>query len=99
MLSMPTFLALEWLELPRTMRGYEDETCVFPQEACEVIVRLDRETADFSHLLRHQVRIDGRCYRCLLVNRFAHVPPYRVGEHVGLIVVPEAQEPVPAVEL
>ena len=52
----------------------------------EAAVRLDRDTHDFSHLLQQRVTIDGRSYVCIRVNRFAHAPPWRKGEHIGLVV-------------
>jgi hypothetical protein len=52
----------------------------------EAAVTLDRDTEDFSHLLQGRVTIDGRPYVCVRVNRFAHAPPWRRGEHIGLVV-------------
>ena len=88
--DIPTFVALEWLELPRTMREYRGDTFSFPPETREATVRLDRETTTFAHLLGQLVCLDGHVYRCFLVHRLAHVPPWRPGEHIGLIVAPEA---------
>ena len=69
---MPEFKAAGWFEIKGV--GWE------------AAVSLDRDTQDFSHLLRRPVTIDGRPYVCLRVNRFAHAPPWRKGEHVGLVV-------------
>jgi hypothetical protein len=52
----------------------------------EAAVRLDRDTQDFSHLLHRRVMIDGRPYVCVAVNHFGHAPPWRKGEHIGLVV-------------
>jgi hypothetical protein len=51
-----------------------------------LIVSLDRDTADFSHLLGHDVQIDGKVVRVVGVERFAHSPPWRAGEHIGLLI-------------
>jgi hypothetical protein len=52
----------------------------------EAAVRLDRDTNDFAHLLHRRVVIDGRHYMCIAVNCFEHAPPWRKGEHIGIVV-------------
>jgi len=52
----------------------------------EAAVTLDRDTQDFSHLLHRRVTIDGQPYVCIGVNCFEHQPPWRRGEHIGLVV-------------
>jgi hypothetical protein len=52
----------------------------------EAAVTLDRDTRDFSHLLQRPVVIDGQPYVCIGVHRFGHQPPWRKGEHIGLVV-------------
>lgn len=86
--SLPTFTALEWLELPRTMREYKDVTFTFPPDTRQVIVCLDRETTHFQHLLGQRICIDDKVYICFLVDRFLHAPPWHPGERIGLIVAP-----------
>jgi hypothetical protein len=74
---MAEFMAAGWFEI----RGV----------GWEAAVRLDRDTEDFSHLLRRPVIIDGRPYVCIKVTRFEHAPPWRKGEHIGLVV--QARQP------
>jgi hypothetical protein len=56
------------------------------------LVRLDRETSDFAHLIGNEVAIrpthDGldRLYRVKGIERFAHCAPWRQGESIGLLV-------------
>jgi hypothetical protein len=52
----------------------------------EFAVLLDRETTDFQHLIGKHVIIDDKVYKCIGVNRFSHMPPWRQGEPVGLRV-------------
>jgi uncharacterized metal-binding protein len=52
----------------------------------EAAVALDRDTRDFSHLLQRRIVIDGCPYVCIAVNCFEHPPPWRKGEHVGIVV-------------
>lgn len=52
----------------------------------EAAVSLDRDTGDFAHLLHRRVVIDGRDYVCIGVNHFEHPPPWRKGEHIGILV-------------
>lgn len=92
MADIPSFTAREWLEIPRTMREYRGATFSFPHDALEVLVDLDRETHDFQHLLGQRIAVDGLLYTCFLVNRFAHTPPWRPGEPLGLIMAPEVQQ-------
>jgi hypothetical protein len=53
-----------------------------------VIVRLDRERdeAGIQELIGAEVLIDGKTHRVLGVERFAHAPPWREGELIGLAV-------------
>lgn len=50
------------------------------------VVANDRECYDFAHLLNQEVMIDGTVYLCRGVERFAHLPPWRKGEKIGLLV-------------
>jgi hypothetical protein len=73
----PFFRASEWFEV----RGKRIATTT-----------LDRETSDFAHLIGNEVIIapthDGseRTYKVVAVERFAHMPPWRAGENIGLMV-------------
>lgn len=49
-------------------------------------VLLDQETYDFSHLIGQKVRINGNQYTCTGVDHFAHTPPWRLGERIGILV-------------
>lgn len=50
---------------------------------------LDRTCEGFSHLIGQTVIIQGVGPRvCLGVERFAHCPPWREGEKVGILVEP-----------
>ena len=40
---------------------------------------------DFSHLINKEVEIDGLKYMVVTVETFAHLPPYREGERIGLV--------------
>lgn len=68
----PNFHAFDWFEIAG--RGRVAAT------------KLDRDTDDFSHVLASEVIIDGDLYRCRGVERFAHRPPWHVGESIGLLV-------------
>lgn len=46
---------------------------------------------DFSHLIGQVVRINGELRKVIAVERFMHMPPWRVGEEISLLV--EFQEP------
>lgn len=50
------------------------------------IVELDRECENFDFLLDEQVKIDGVTKRVTAVEKFAHMPPWRKGEKIGLLV-------------
>ena len=50
------------------------------------IVELDRECENFDFLLNEQVKIDGIMKTVTGVERFAHMPPWRKGEKIGLLV-------------
>ena len=41
---------------------------------------------NFDHLVGENVEIDGIPYKVHAVERFAHMPPWRVGEIIGLQV-------------
>lgn len=49
------------------------------------VVELDRDTRDFEHLMNKEVEIDGNRYIVRGVERYAHCPPWRAGEHIGLL--------------
>jgi hypothetical protein len=40
---------------------------------------------DFAHLIGHEIEIDGRRCKVLGVERYAHTPPFRKGEHISLL--------------
>jgi translation elongation factor EF-Tu-like GTPase len=48
--------------------------------------RLDRETHDFAHLLGKKVLINGVESEVIGIERYAHMPPFRKGEAIGLFV-------------
>lgn len=53
-------------------------------------VPLDQETSDFAHLRGQRVKVTwrGRTEEVAVraIERFAHCPPYKKGEEVGLVV-------------
>ena len=51
-----------------------------------VLVDLDRDTQDFSHLLGRKIVIDGRMEYCFSVERLAHGAPWKRGERVHLLI-------------
>ena len=51
-----------------------------------LVTTLDRDTHDFGHLIAREVLIGGNLYRCAAVERFAHHPPWRKGETIGIFV-------------
>lgn len=59
------------------------------------VTRLDRDTVDFAHLIGHEVLVDGHRYLCTGVERFAHTPPFRRGEPIGLALTPSDATPPP----
>jgi hypothetical protein len=71
---IPEFSAYEWRDMP----GY----------GRIAYTHLDRDTPDFGHLISQSVSVDGATYTCKGVERFAHCAPWRAGEKVGLLVVP-----------
>lgn len=46
------------------------------------------DCSDFDHLIGHTVLIDGTAHRVAAVERFAHMPPWRKGESISLLVKP-----------
>jgi hypothetical protein len=50
------------------------------------IVDNPRECNDFLHIVGKVVEIDGERFEVLNVERFAHSPPWRKGEKIGLLV-------------
>ena len=44
------------------------------------------ECNDFAHIIGQFVLIDGMKFKVLGVERFAHMPPWHVGESLGLLV-------------
>lgn len=50
------------------------------------VVKLDRECEDFDFLFDQQVKIDGVAKRVTAVERNAHMPPWKKGERIGLLV-------------
>ena len=69
----PTFKALEFFRVPT--RGL-----------VVYVVENDRECSDFTHLLHKQVEIDGAIKYVHGVERFAHAPPWKKGERIGVAV-------------
>jgi hypothetical protein len=57
------------------------------------VVALDRDTSDFAHLLNRTVLVDGRLVEVSGVERFAHSPPWRKGESIGLLKAGSAPNP------
>jgi hypothetical protein len=51
-----------------------------------VVVDLDRDTKDFSHLLGRKIVIDGRMEYCFSLERLAHGAPWKRGERVHLLI-------------
>lgn len=60
-------------------------------------VQLDRDYQDFSSLIGAVVLLDGVPFKVRGVERFAHTPPWRTGEYVGLLAdeVHSAAPPMP----
>ena len=50
------------------------------------VTTLDRDTDDFAHLIGAEVIINGALVTVVGVERFAHSPPWRRGEDIGLMV-------------
>lgn len=49
--------------------------CVLNPSTCE----------DFTHLKGQEVEIDNSKYKIVNVETFAHLPPYKEGERIGLV--------------
>jgi hypothetical protein len=49
-------------------------------------VELDETVEDFSDYKGHKILIDGKEVTCCGVEFFAHAPPWRKGEKVGIAV-------------
>lgn len=69
---MPAFVAREW----RTSGGGDSVATV-----------LDRDCADFGHLVGRLVLVDGVEFRCTGVKTPA-TPPYKKGEAITLEIAP-----------
>lgn len=52
------------------------------------IIENPTECQDFKHLTQREARINGHLYFIVAVEHFAHAPPYRAGEKIGLVVRP-----------
>lgn len=65
------FHAIAWVELPPTRRL--------------AFVTLPQDEQDFSHLLLHDVIVDGKKYFCIDVRTFTQ-GLHRKGESIGLLV-------------
>jgi hypothetical protein len=44
------------------------------------------ECADFSHIIGHNVRVDGVERKVVAVERATHLPPWKKGELISLVV-------------
>lgn len=62
-----------------------EETIHIANRGTAYVVKLDRETTDFSHLMGKRVLLDGKTFLVSGVERFAHSPPWHVGEKIGLL--------------
>jgi hypothetical protein len=51
-----------------------------------VSVDLDRDTEDFAHLVGKRIIINGRLETCFSVERFNHLPPWKAGERISLLI-------------
>ena len=51
-----------------------------------VSVELDRDTDDFAHLVGKKIIINGRLENCFAVERFDHLPPWKAGERISLLI-------------
>lgn len=77
-------------DLAFEVRGW---TRLSARSASVADVYLDRDTDDFGHLLNHRVTLDGHSgFICRGVERFAHMPPWRRGELVGLLIL-DSEDP------
>lgn len=56
------------------------------------IVENPVECMDFNHLQGHVVMINKKEYMVIAVERFAHMPPWRAEEAIGLVVYDELGE-------
>lgn len=50
------------------------------------VVENPAECQDFKHLIGRDAAINGDPYFITAVEHFAHAPPYRAGEKIGLVV-------------
>lgn len=51
-----------------------------------VSVELDQDTDDFGHLVGKKIIVNGRLETCFSVERFNHLPPWKAGERIGLLI-------------
>ena len=70
--NIPTFHALDWFNIYGRGRI--------------AVVKLDRDSTDFAHLIRQNVSIDGVFYRCLAVEQHPIAAHFYVGQPTGLMV-------------
>jgi hypothetical protein len=61
-----------------------------PDVGLLVTVELDRDTDDFSHLVGQKIVIDGKLETCFSVERFSHMPPWKQGQRVSLLIRKES---------
>ena len=64
-----------------------DEERQVPSGACFVILN-PITCDDFEWLIGQPAEINGKTYTVAKVERYAHCPPFRYGERIGLHVVP-----------
>jgi len=48
------------------------------------VTKLDRETKDFGHIIGAFIRIDGKVYKGLGVERYTHCAPWHEGEPIAI---------------
>lgn len=53
------------------------------------------ECSDFSHLIGKNFVIDGTVRTVIGVERYTHLPPWKVGELIGVMVTTDSNAPVP----
>jgi len=70
MFDLPTFVSSDTFKVPR---GHA------------FVVKLDRTTYDFEHIIGKEIVINGKSYIGLDVSKYANVPPWHIGSPIAIL--------------
>jgi hypothetical protein len=70
MIDLPTFVSSDTFKVPR---GHA------------FVVKLDKTTYDFEHIIGKEIVINGKFYIGLDVSKYADVPPWHIGSPIAIL--------------